>query len=140
VLKQGLVLIGVLSFLMISGCSNVKPELSKPPEVVTWPALQALQSPDINMGIVRSAQMKDFKSLKANLADAKLEEAVKKFEDEPIPSKFASPAREEAKKNVVKEYKYLISSSKGMASNNDLKSGVDALQQSIAKLTDPSLK
>lgn len=139
-LKQGLLVIGLLSILVVNGCSNVNPELSKPPEVVTWSSLQTLQSPEINMGIVRSAQMKDFKSLKASLADPKLEEAVKKFEEEAIPPKFANPAREEVKKTVVKDYKYLISSAKGMASNQDLKTGVDTLQQSMAKLTDPSLK
>lgn len=133
-------LIGLFSAAILVGCSNVPAELSKPPEVVTWPALQALQAPEVNMGIVRSAQMNDLKSLKSNAADPKLEELVKKFEAEPIPSKFASKARDEAKAKVVEGYKYLISTAKGMGSGSDLKKTVEELQVNVGKLTDPALK
>lgn len=130
----------LLCLVVCAGCSNVSPELSKPTETVTWPELQALQSPDISMGIIRPMQMRDFKTMKTNLADPKIEELVKKFEASTIPSKFASKAREDAKGKVVSEYKMLISAAKGTGSNNDLKSGGESLLQSLAKLQDPNLK
>lgn len=132
--------LGLLSASMFIGCSNVSSELSKPTEVVTWPALQALQSPDIHMGIIRSAQMNDMKGLKAHASDPKLDELVKKLEDEPIPSKFASKAREDAKKQLVGEYRALISGAKGMASGPDMKRTVQSITESLTKITDPALK
>ncbi len=132
--------VGLVSVSVFFGCSNVSPELSKPTEVVTWPALQALQSPEINMGIIRSAQMNDLKGLKAHASDPKLDELVKKLEDEPIPSKFASKAREDVKKQLVGEYRALISGAKGMASGPDMKRTVQSITESLTKIVDPALK
>lgn len=140
VFDSRLLTVGLLSASMFIGCNNVSPELSKPTEVVTWPALQALQAPEINMGIIRSAQMNDLKGLKTVATDPKLDELVKKLEDEPIPSKFASKAREDAKKQLVGEYRALISGAKGTASGPDLKQTVESITQSLTKITDPALK
>jgi hypothetical protein len=122
------------------GCNNGTAELSKKSEVVTWPTLQALRSPEVGMGIFRSAQMGDQATLKATLNDPKIEELVKKFEEEAIPRQFASKARDEAKAQVVTEYKLLISSGKSGASFEELKRIADSLTQHLNKLTDPALK
>ncbi len=130
----------LLCCVALIGCSNGTADLSKKSEVVTWPALQALRSPEVGMGIFRSAQMGDQATLKATLNDPKIEELVKKFEEEAIPRQFASKARDEAKAQVVSEYKLLISSGKSGAAFEELKKIADSLTQNLNKLTDPALK
>lgn len=131
---------GLMCAACLTGCGGVPSEMTKKNEVVTWPALEALRAPEFGMGIIRSTQTGDYATLKTTLSDPKTEEVVKKFEDEPIPKQFASKAREEAKADVVKEYKLLISGGKSGAPMPELKKSVDAITQGLAKLSDPALK
>jgi len=133
-------LLTVLTAACVAGCSNAPTHLSKPTETVVWPELQALQSPDIAMGIFRSMQMNDYKTMRASLSDPKVEELVKKLDESKIPSPFASKAREDAKAKVVSEYKLLITTAKGVGSNPDLKRSGEEVLKAMAKLTDPALK
>lgn len=132
--------IAIMSVAFVFGCSNVKPELSKPTETVTWPELQALQNPDVAMGIFRAMQMGDFKTMKASLAKPEVETMIKSLEDSKIPPKFASKAREDAKAKLVTEYRTLVASAKGLGSNQDLKRSGQAVLDAIAKVMDPALK
>ena len=131
---------GLVCTTLLVGCNNGPAELSKKNEVVSWSSLEDLRKPEIGMGIFRSAQMGDEETLKKTLADPKVEEFVKAFESDPIPKKYASKAREDAKAAVVTEFKLLLSTAKMGASFDDLKRSADALLQNIGKLTDPALK
>jgi hypothetical protein len=140
VLSLRFAIFGFLCAASAVGCSNVPAELTKKTEVVTWPALQALRSPEIGMGIFRSAQMGDQATLKTTLNDPKVEDLVKKFEEEPIPKQFATKAREDMKSQIVTEYKLLISGGKSGAPFADLKKTAESLTQKLDKLSDPALK
>jgi hypothetical protein len=130
---------GLLCACLI-GCGGAPKELTTPTKVVTWPAMAELKSPEVGMGVFRSIQMGDTATLQATLNDNKIEEAVKKFEQEPIPKQFASKAREDLKAEVVKDYKALISGGKSGASFDDLKKTATSIQQNLEKLADPKLK
>lgn len=130
----------IAAFLVI-GCSNQQvKDLSKPTKTVTWKELQALQAPEVNMGLVMSAQRGDAAGIKKAATDPKLSELVDEFEKAPIPSQFASPAREKAKTKVVTGYKSLIVSAKGSGSPKELKDTVMSIQEGISEMTSPDLK
>lgn len=131
----------VVISLLLLGCSNPQlKELSKPTQEVTWPELKALQSPEVNMGIIMNAQRGDFAGVKKTASDPKFAELVQAFEESEIPSEFASPAREKAKTRVVSDYKTLVNSAKGVGSPQDIKAAVKSLQEGMSELTSADLK
>jgi hypothetical protein len=130
----------VFSSALCLGCGGPSPELTKPVEAVTWPALEAIQSPDVSMGIHRAAETGDVAGFKSAGGNPQLKELVDKFEAEPIPQKFASPAREEAKKAMVDAYRAVIEKAAGSPSPSEMKSLKEALSDASVKLTDPNLK
>lgn len=133
-------ILALLSLFVIAGCGGPPRELTQKSKVITWPALQALQDPAIAQGIFLTAQMGDLAACKKNAAAPQLQELVDKFEAEAIPASITSPAREAAKKEVVTNYKLVISAAKGVASAKELKDNVALLSKSLGKLTDPNLE
>lgn len=133
---------GALLTLLVfaAGCGGPPAALTKKTEVITWPALQELQAPSVQQGIVLTAQMGDFAACKKNAAAPEFQALVDKFEAEAIPSSMSSPAREDAKKEVLASYKDLIETAKGSGSPKELKAKVDTLTKSLGKLTDSNLK
>lgn len=140
-LNRGVTSVLVVLLAMTLGCAaDNTANLSKPTEVVTWPALKALNDPSLSMSLFMPSQMGDFKTCRKNVSDAKLEDLLSAFEAEAIPSNFASPARDEAKQKVVAAYKAVIANAKGNGSDADLKKALDDVRSGLASLTDPTLK
>lgn len=137
---------GLLGLLLLSsgmllvGCGPDTSHLSKPTATVTWPALKALNSQEVMMGIMMPAQMGDFKTVRKNVADPKIEQLVSAFESEAIPKEFASSARDAAKAKVVTSFKGLIGAVKGNGSDQTLKGNVADLKAALAAVIDPELK
>lgn len=123
-----------------AGCGGPSPELTKKSAVITWPALQSLQNPDVARGIILTAQMGDMAGLKKNAADPKFQGLVDTFAAEPIPSSMASPGRETAKKDVVEIYKKIIEGAKAGTNAKEMKATVASLTKALGVLTDPNLK
>lgn len=132
-------LLASLALVTLIGCGGAPKELSKINEPVTWPALQAIQAPEVSMVIFRSAAMNDWASAKKALSDPKMTELVEALSAEAIPAKFASPARDKAKQQVVDLYKAVIAAAKG-GSAKDLKEGIANLQKALGDLVNPDLK
>lgn len=129
-----------LTLLLVAGCTGPDPALTQRVEVVTWPELEAILNSEAWMPISRSAESGDVAGVKANLEDPNFVAAVEQFAAAPIPSKFASPAREEAKKKVVELHQALIEKGKGGASPTEVKDLIAQLAEANGKLTDPNLK
>jgi len=125
----------------ISGCGGgPTPGLTKQQETIAWPALDAIQAPMISMGIHRTADSGDVAGFKKAATDPKLAELVDNLEKEPIPSKWASPAREQAKKDTVDAYRSLIEMAQGSPSAKDIKAKAAEVGTLRSKLADPDLK
>ena len=122
------------------GCANDTSHLSKPTETVTWPALNAMNDPAISMGLIMPSQMGDFKTCRKNAADPKLAELVSALDTEVIPEKYASPARDAAKRKVVLAYRSLMLNAKSNGSEQDLKQALADVKSGMAALADPNLK
>lgn len=139
-LKQ-CVIVGLLVVSgLIAGCGPDTSNISKPTEVVSWPALKSLNDPSVTMGIYMPSQMGDFAGCRKNASDPKLNELVTAFESEAIPDQYKSPAREEAKQKVVTAYKAIIANAKSNGSNDELKKSIDTVKTGMASLIDPNLK
>lgn len=67
----------------------------------TWPALQALQGQGGLMDVGMALDRQGAKGAKEAASAPQFKQLVDEFEKAPIPSGFASSARETAKKNVV---------------------------------------
>ena len=130
--------LGIL--LACVGCGSPTAHLSKPAAVVTWPALKALQDPEVARSVIMPAHMGDVTGRQKGASDPKLAELLAKFEAEPIPSQFKSPAREAAKTKAVEAYKAVIEGAKGTPTPQAMKDAVTAMTTAIGTLTDPTLK
>jgi hypothetical protein len=138
VLNRRTVCLGIL--LACVGCGSPTDKLSKPANVVTWPALKNLQDPEIARAVIMPAHMGDVAGHQKGASDPKFAELLAKFESEPIPAQFKTPAREEAKKKAVAAYKAVIEGAKGSPSAQQMKDAVMAMTTAISAVMDPALK
>ena len=92
------------------------------------------------MSVIMPAHMGDVAGHKKGATDPKFAELLAKFEAEPIPAQFKSPAREAAKTKAVEAYKAVIEGAKGTPTPQAMKVAVTAMTTAIAAVTDPALK
>lgn len=120
-----------------AGCGNSETDALRKgdgPTVVTWDALAALQAPEVMMGVGMNAEMGNFEGLKAHVKDPKFVDTVAAFEKEPIPSKYSSPEREAARKELIDHLNGLIEAAKSNAPGEQLKAKADAVKTSLRKV------
>ena len=123
--------------LSLAGCDNsetVALQKGSGPEIITWDSLKTIQSRDIMMGVAMNSGMGNFDGLKKHVQEPKFVDAVTAFENEPIPSKYATPDREAARTELINNLQGLIEDAKANAANDQLKAKADAIQTSLKKL------
>ncbi|HEY3963603.1 MAG TPA: hypothetical protein VGM05_03535 [Planctomycetaceae bacterium] len=125
--------------LVAAGCgNNQEAELSKGPDIPTWPGLAALKQEDMLRPIVMGAGRGNLAIVKEQVLTPRFQEAFGKFEAEPIPSKYATPARTAAREEVIKNFKALIEGAKSGASDEDLKAAALAGNKALGVLAEPT--
>lgn len=117
--------------LLLSGCGNSQQaELSKDPGIPTWDGLKVMTGQDVLMPMVMGAQ-RDIAALKTHVQTPKFQEALTKFEQEPIPAKYATPEREAARTEAIKHFKELIEGAKSGAPDAKLKESALAAHKAV---------
>ncbi|MES2794129.1 MAG: hypothetical protein V4719_31235 [Planctomycetota bacterium] len=131
----------VLLLVCFYGCeSAASRELGKPTVVATWPAQLKLMDAKFGMGVAYSLRDRNLAACRKAAANPDLEAALENFKKEPIPSQFATPAREAAKQTVAEAYEKLIATGKANGSLAELQKAFDDASKSTQKLVDPNLK
>ncbi len=130
-------LCSMLLLLFVAGCGpgSQEAELSKSPDVPTWPGLAALKQDDMLRPIAMGAARGNVAIVKEQALNPKFQEAVAKFEAEAIPAKYATPERTAAREEVIKNFKALIEGAKSGASDDDLKASAVAGNNALNTLT-----
>jgi hypothetical protein len=123
--------------LALVGCtSSDEKKLQGSVEDVTWPALQNMTDDTILRPIVMPVSMDTPGPAKTHLStDTKFKEALDAFEKEPIPGKFSTPAREEARKDAIKHYRAAIEGAKSGIPDAEFSEHVKAATKSMGVLT-----
>ena len=105
---------GFLLIFAITGCGEQSRHIDSmskktwQPETAKWPELIALMRPDDPADPSLEKVMKSRgNNAKAIVGHQKFQDAIKKFEETPIPSKSATPEREASKKALVEALKKL---------------------------------
>jgi hypothetical protein len=122
--------------LIVAGCdasSSQRSRMEGSGTAPSWPALQALQGQDgiatVGMGMGRHGP----KMGKKMAAEPRFKDVLDKFEKEPIPSKFATSARETAKKDLVESLRKMAEA----GSDDEIKASWEKAQASMKTLNSP---
>ena len=135
---QHIALCSVL-LLAVAGCAgSQEAELSKPPDIPMWPGLAALKQEELLKPILMGAARGNIPVVKEQVSSPRFQEAFAKFEAESIPSKFATPERQAARDQVIKNFKALIEGVKSGASEADLKASAQAGNEALDRLSAPA--
>lgn len=122
--------------LVVAGCDGTasqKSRLEGQQQAPTWPALQAFNGesglPVVGMGMERQGP----KAGKQAAATPQFKGLLDAFEKEPIPSKWATAAREAAKKDVVDSLRKLAEA----GSDDEIKSLWDKAMAGMKTINAP---
>jgi hypothetical protein len=122
--------------LTLAGCtSSSEKVLQGTAEVPTWASLAELTDEPLRQ-VSKPASVGNWTAVKSTLArDSSFANALDKFEKEPIPRKFSTPAREAARTDLINHFKALIEGVKSGAAPTELKEHFDAGQKALGTLT-----
>lgn len=121
----------------LAGCGAPPNPPQVDSDIPDYPALQDLFSVQ-NWGPVEgNASTGKWPKAKEALQNPALAEAFAAFEKEPIPSKFSTPEREAARKEIIKAIKAAIDGAKSGASDAELKANLEMAREQVQKMQKP---
>lgn len=130
--------------LLISGCGEQSRhinDMSKPtwqPKTAKWPELLALMRPaDPADPCLEKVMRSRGEGAKGIITSAKFQEAIKKFEETPIPPESVTPEREASKKALVEALKKLTEVAKKGSPPEIMKQTQEATKHYVAILEIP---
>jgi len=108
-------------------------QLAKGTDAPKWPSLDALTETETWFPIKMNSDMGNFTELRKAVDNPDFIKKFEQFEKDPIPSKYSTPEREEAHKDMIKHYRALIDGAKSGAPDADLKAHVDGFAAALEK-------
>lgn len=121
--------------VIVVGCDGAGSQRKKMEgaEAPNWPALQAMNEQNGLMTVGMGLQMEGPKSAKKAAAAPQFKQLVDNLETESIPSKFATSARETAKKDLVESLRKIADA----GSDDEIKALWAKVQESMKTLGTP---
>ena len=127
-----------IASVLVSGCTDQPSTFQGAPvKVVTWDSLDELMSDDVMRPVIMPADMNDWAGVKAGVSSETFKAAVEEFANAPIPSELATPEREAAKEELVKNYRALIEAAEKGAAATELQAAYEAADKSMAAIKQP---